>query len=267
MGAMSISMAASQVLFGHINWQALLIVALGTHATYSMDNLVDWTSEQHLLQAIQPYRRIYIAWCIITIPLSMIVILLLAFARGKAFALMLAGLGLFCGLIIFMARQPYRWLEQTIFYWGERLLVALTWALITTLVPMRYADEAVTLQVILAIVFIWMISWVVVVVWRFTSEMAVQKNGTTYQPLPRQKKIIQIMIGVSSVALLQAIFDTIVGFFPWLHLSVVLLPAFCIAFLAKWHFSYQAPLEHCNLFFAVLILTLFIITGIHAWFG
>jgi hypothetical protein len=264
---MSISLTASQVLFARVDWQVLLIVALCTHSIYSVDNLVDWAREKHLLRKIQPYRQSYVVWCTVTLPLSMVLVLVLALLHGGAFVLTLAAIGLFCTLIMLVARRPRLWLSKGISYWVERLLVALTWALFTVLVPMQYAGRTINLQVILAIVFIWMISWALGIVWRLASIVAVQLSEGRPEPTLAHKRTIHVAIAASFLAFLQAVLDTAVGFFPYLHLSVALLPALCVAFLVKWHLVFDTPLLYCNLLYAVLILTLFLIAGLHTWAG
>ena len=267
-GAMAMTLATSQIVFHHIPWPAIAIAGLGTHVVYSTDNLLDWRHERHLLHEILPYRRAYLIWYHVTVPLSLIIILLITVKRGSDFGLLLGGLVLVSALIIFIARQPQRWLDQAVYYWTERLLVTLTWALVVVLVPMWYARQMWSLQVGLALAFIWMLSWVMGVVWRFTSVTAVyQQINLHYQPPTNETKIIRIMLAVSFIAFLQAIIDAVVGFFPAIHLSIALVPAFCVAFLWKWPASYQAPLVYCSLFISLLIATLLMATGLHLWAG
>ena len=265
-GAIAMAMATSQIVFNSIAWPAVAIAGLGTHVVYSTDNLLDWAHERHLLKEIQPYRRAYKLWYNLTVPPALTIILLITIKRGSDFGLRLGGLVFISGLIIFVARQPQGRLEQAVYYWGERLLVTLTWALVVVLVPMWYGRQAWSLQAGLALVFVWMLSWVMGVVWRFTSVTAVhQQNNPDYQPPANEKKIIRIMLGVSFIAFIQAVGDTVIGFFPATHLSVALVPAFCIAFLLKWTASYQKPLVYCSLFISLLVITLLLATALHIW--
>lgn len=257
----------SSVLIGSFAWQPTVIVMLGTYIVYTIDNLIDWSREREILSHIESvyicYRNISIVFMLV----ASVAIILLSLNRGVQFALTLMIFYLISLGIIIVSRVTKLFTPDTTYYWVERLVVALSWSLITLAVPLQYADAEYDITALLTFVYVWQIAWVIGVIWRYSTVVnLVQINGEMSDEkvnveILKTKRLVQILQIVCIIAATQATVDILLGFFP-VHNSIVLtVPIVELVFLKYWRRIYSHPLVYCNGFLALInVLMLSIIT-------
>jgi len=227
------------------------MVGLATYAVYSLDNLLDWPSEKHSVSVIQPRWNVYLIWCIFTIPLSLIGILLLAVPSGFSFLLLLGTLA-----IISLAHTVLTSRDNSpsvVAIWAENLVASLTWALVTVLIPVRYAGQQIVAQTVMAIAFVWHLSWVGTMLWDVTGELrATHKDQLLSLPTSLGEiHLIKLLQIVSISACVLAIVDIVLVFFPWYNISVIAAPIANVILLSLWEQLRRTPLLFINLLFLV----------------
>jgi hypothetical protein len=231
----------------------VLIVGLATYVVYSLDNLLDWSGEKHLLEAIKPKWNIYLIWSIFTIPLALIGVLLLAVQSTFKFLILLGGLGTVSVAHILLTRRSKEQDLSTSAIWAENLIDSLTWALVSVLIPVRYAGRHIVAQTIMAVAYVWHLSWIGVMVWDLTkSATGGHRHKTqTLSVLLGEHHLIRLLQIVSVSSLVLAVVDILLGYFPWYNISVTSAPIANLILLSLWDRLRKMPLLYSNLFFLV----------------
>jgi len=234
--AITSTAVCSKVLFGTIPWQSTLIVGLGTFVIYSVDNILDWPGEQHLLEAIHPFWKPYFIGCMIAIPLSLVTVIILSLNQSLVFLAALLGLGGISVAQVTLTRQLYARSRSLIFLWAERLIDSITWPLVLVFVPLLYLGQSIAPQTLMTIAYAWHLSWVNVLTWDLTrSATGGREHGTPIlSPLIGEARSILSLRIISISAIILATIDVLLGYFPWYNITVILAPALNLIMFNFW---------------------------------
>ena len=248
--AMSLTAASSRVLVGQIEWQPVLIVGFSTYVIYSLDNLLDRPGEKHLPETIKNGWNVYFLWCIFTIPLALAGTLLLVTQSAIKFLALLIGLGTISIAHILLSRQSKAHDRSTITLWIEHLTDSLTWALVVVLIPVQYAGQHIVAQVIMAVAYMWQLSWVGVMVWDLTNSAVERQHQTqNLSVLLGEHRVIRLLRIVSVSSWVLAVVDILLGYFPWYNLSVTFGPIASLILLSLWNRLRKTPRLYDSLFY------------------
>lgn len=262
----------SIVMLGKIEWQPVCIVMLGTYVVYTIDNLIDWAKESHLLKHLETVHKRYRYASWFGIPAALAILTFLSLTNSLVFFLALGTIYGISLLIIITARLTKLFLQQTLYYWIERLIVALSWAGVTVFVPLRFSDEPFDTIALLTLVYLWQIAWIIGVVWRYSSVMSLflvndsLSEQRINQEVNRTKTLVIILQIICFTALIQAIVDIALGFFPIYNSIVLIIPILQFLFLCQWNNVYKKPLAYCNTFLTMMNIGMFLIILIYYLF-
>lgn len=260
--------AVSSVLLGHLNWLAALLVALGTFTVYSVDNILDWHGERHLLHELQAVWKHYLHICGVLVPLAALCIIWIV-QQHLVLVVVFAILGGVAIAQLFLTRQMPSQPRGSLALWVERFSDAAVWSLVTTLTPVIIIGAAFTPQVVMTILFILPNAWNVVMIWDATRAAT---NGK-YHPTPVLTEKIgeQRLINYLQLCTLMTVFLTVVdillGFFPWYNLVVLVIPGSHLILLTFHKQLRRRPVYYCNLFTLASCIGSFIIIGVYKLFG
>ncbi len=239
----SLTVASSEVLVDEVVWPVVFIVGLSTYVVYNLDNLLDWPSEKHALGAFSKNWKTYTLWCVPTILLSLFGIATFAIHSTPSFLLLLAILGTLGVGYVWMTRRPKDrpWMALL----AEQIVDALVWSLVVALLPVVYVGHPLTPQVLMAIAYMWQLCWVGTAIWNLTYTVAYLSPELHRTPTLTQKlgenQLIRLAVTVSLTALVLAVVDVCLGYFPWYNLAVVSGPAVNLILLSVWPRSRNRP--------------------------
>jgi hypothetical protein len=140
--AMVLTGSISVVLYGLINWQAVLLVGLSTFFTYSVDNLIDWKKDRAHYQTIAPMAKICHRISYILIPASAIAVILLILnsLENLRIGVLLLGASVAIGVTRF---SSYRSGTPTnsngvVDFILNRFFISLIWTIVCVFIPIWY---------------------------------------------------------------------------------------------------------------------------------
>jgi hypothetical protein len=248
--AITSTAVCAEVLLGFVPWQPALIVGLGTHVIYSIDNILDWSGERHLLGAIHPIRKGYLIWCALTVPSALVIAAMLAWQHNIAFLALLTSFSVISATQVILTRQSYARDRSALSLWAERLTDSFMWSLIVVLAPVQYVDQPVVPQVLMTIAYAWHLSWINVLVWDITrSATGGLEHGTPIlTPLLGERRTLHLMRVISISAIVLASIDILLGYFPWYNITVIAAPLLNLAILEYWPKLRNTPRFYSNLF-------------------
>jgi hypothetical protein len=265
--AMTLSAASSRVLNGKIDWRAIVIVGLGTYVIYNFDNMVDWSEESHLFEAIKPWRNAYKICCILTIPISLAIILIFSLMTHVGFILFLIGVGLISGtyvVITFLIKDRKNSIGVL---HVAHIFDALMWAIIIVLIPIQYGRYPFVVQTAMAIAYTWLLTWVSVMAWDLSYTAQSGGNSHTVASVMGESRFVSVTQLACVSALILAIIDILLGYFPWYNLSVIGWPIFSYLMLAFWPKLHRTPRFFNFLFCSVNVLGSLLVIVTYYFFG
>lgn len=239
--AMSLSAASARVLNGEVKWIPVVIAGLGTYVIYNLDNLVDWSKESYLFNAITMSWNSYRTWCLITIPVSLIVILALSLLVHINFLLFLVGLGLASGIYIAITFLINDRRNSVTVLHSAKLFDAFVWAVIIVLIPNRYGEYPFVAQTAMAVAYTWMLVWVGVMVWDLSYTIQFSEHIRTLANIKGENHIVLLTKIACASAFGLATIDILLGYFPWYNISVLAWPMLSYLLLTLWPKLCSAP--------------------------
>jgi hypothetical protein len=262
---MSLTAACGKVLVGQVEWQPMLMVGFGTYVVYNLDNLLDWPSEKHLLEAIKLKWNAYLIWCIFTIPLALVSALLLTVQSTFNLLALMGGLGTISVAHILLTRQSRRQGTSAIALWVEHLTDSLTWALVIVLIPVQYARQHIVAQVIMAVAYMWQMCWVGVMVWNLTNSVVEGQHQTqTLSALLGEHRLMMLLRIISVSSLVLAVVDIVLGYFPWYNVSVTAAPIVSLLLFPLWNRLRKTPRLYSSLFYMAVTLCSLLVIAVYA---
>lgn len=238
----------SIVLLGKVYIQPVVIVSLGTYFVYSVDNILDWYGEKHLLPNIQLIWKYYILKCLLFLPASLVFILVLV-RNHQDTLLILIFLGILTLGQVFFTKQLAKQEKGKFVLWVERIVDAIVWSLVTVFVPVTYVGVGIFPQVLMVIAFNFFITFIIVMIWDITRSATngFYHGATVLSDIYTAVGIITHLQYLCIAALLLAAIDILLGYFPIYNLIVLIAPGLYLFLL----FLYP-KFEHSRLMYSAL---------------
>jgi hypothetical protein len=233
--AATLTAASSIVLLGYISSNAVLINTLGTFAIYGLDDLIDAKQDKKKYPQLERWWPVKFFLFLAIAPIGLIYLLILSINGGGGFLLFIMILGIFSVIFNFIPFIQENAKIDVATPTAKALLVSFTWAVICVLSPVQYEQHRITIQTLMALVFVWQLTFVSAIIWR----MALLENNvynktkdTHFVIEPLVIKRLKLLCLLSATL---AIIDIILGYFPWHNIIVVLSPVCMWLLLNQYH--------------------------------
>jgi hypothetical protein len=265
--AMSLTTSCSMILTGWIEWDAVIIVGLGTYVIYNIDNLLDWNHEDPKPNLNGAWERSYFFLCLLTIPpASFYASAILINSRFDSL-LLLGTLTLISLLHILVTRKPSR--ATGILVWIEPITVSIIWTLVIVLMLVSLGRVPFSVQMGRAFVFVWELCFIGVLIRQLsltTGEFGSQVQQSTAQTISASN-LVKVIGLVSILMFLMVAYDTYIQLFPWYNAFLLVVPLSLFMFAATWHRFRERPILFEICFYllgisgAILISTIYYFGG------
>ncbi len=257
----------SIVLNNRINWQSVIIVACGTYFIYTVDNILDWSGEYHLLGNIQKIWKYYLDSSIVLLFASLFIIFSLVIKKHETMITLII-LGIFAFFQVLFTKQEVYQFRSTFFLWVERLADAVVWSLVTVLVHLTYLGSVMRPQVIMVIGFNFLLSLNIVMI----SDVTRAPTNGYIHPTPVLSDVygetyILDMLKVFCISsIFLAIIDIVLGFFPVYNLIVLSAPCLYLILILFRRRFYDYPVFYNSLFSMASIISCIAIILVYTFF-
>lgn len=264
--AMSLTTSCSMILTGQIEWDAGIIVGLGTYVIYNIDNLFDWSHERPKPNLDGTWERSYFFLCFLTIPSASFYASAILINSRFDSLLLLGTLTIISLLHILVTRKPSR--ATGILVWIEPMAVSIIWTLVIVLMPVSLGQIPFSVHMGRAFIFVWELSFIGVLIRRLSltiGEFGSQVQQSTAQTISAGN-LVKVIGLVNILMFLMVAYDTYTQLFPWYNASLLIVPLSLFVFAASWHRFRERPILFETCFYLLGIIGAILISTIY-YFG
>jgi hypothetical protein len=206
------------VLRGRIEPIVSALIAAGTFAVYTFDDVLDRPADEREHPRLVPLHRLRSVWFMVALPLSLAAMGFIVARHALHLALPMALAGgvsvAFC--IVSMPRltgaprSPVR----------DALFVSAVWSIVLVIVPALASGAGIDIAALLTLSFIWEQTFVIVYLWRACEA----GEGTAVEALAPHRRMLPILRAVCLVSFAQILLGVALRLFTPALLAVAVCP-------------------------------------------